>query len=200
MSKWGIEEKETLDVIDRIEFCGDILNVACGDERFNNKLLEVAEKVIAVDLDEDELKNLEKNCPPEFKNKLQTKKIDIRNKFVFDDETFDGVFCTGTLHLFESKIIIKILKEMKRVLKKNGKIVFDFATDIKRVDKNGKSVVFKDEGNYRLEESIEFFEKQLKDFDFHIDTSTFLEEDLDSQAGYQYIRGNFLIISGMKKQ
>lgn len=53
MSKWGIEEKETLDTIDRIGYSGHILNLAAADGRFNNKLLEYADKVTTVDLEED---------------------------------------------------------------------------------------------------------------------------------------------------
>lgn len=198
MSKWGIEEKETLDVIKKINLEGYVLNVAAGDGRFNNTLLENALKVMAIDISGDDLEALKKNCSKHLKNKLQTKTVDITKRFPFEDETFDGVFCTGTLHLFEKEKVCKILLEMQRVLKRNGKIVLDFATDIKRLDKNNKPVVFDKEGNYQMDEAILFLEKELKNFDLNIQKSTFTEENVGEDTGYQFITGNFLIINGQK--
>ncbi len=199
MSKWGVEEKETLAVIEKMELSGDILNMAAGDGRFNNKLLEVANSVMAVDKDATELEVLKNNCPVELKRKLDTKKLDITDLLPFDDDKFDGVFCTGTLHLFEPAIVIEILQEIKRVLKKKGKIILDFATNLKRFDKNGNKVVFASEGSYSTDEAIELFNRALEDFSLNIEVATFEEEDLDESAGYQYIKGEFLIVSGRKK-
>lgn len=198
MSKWGIEEKETIDAIEKIKFNGYILNVAAGDGRFNNKILESADKVIAIDILESELKLLKEDCHESLKDKLFTKVLDITQKIPFEDDKFDGIFCTGTLHLFKKETIAKILEEMSRVLKKNGKILLDFATDIRRLDKNNNPVIFDDEGNYHTEEAIDFFKEQLNNFDLNIEVSKFIEEDLEEGVGYSFIEGNFLIISGKK--
>lgn len=199
MSKWGIEEMETLSAIKKINFNGYVLNVAAGDGRFNNTILKTADKVMAIDISETELELLKDECQESLKDKLHTKIVDITSDFPFEDEIFDGIFCTGTLHLFEEEILAQILKEIVRVLKPNGKIIIDFATDIKRLDKNNNVVIFNKEGNYHTNESIEFFKEQLKGFDLEIKTSTFLEENLDDDTGYHSITGNFLIISGIKK-
>ncbi len=37
MSKWGSEEKETIEAIEKIGFKGKILNIAAGDGRFNEE-------------------------------------------------------------------------------------------------------------------------------------------------------------------
>ncbi|HAB66676.1 MAG TPA: hypothetical protein DCE23_04850 [Firmicutes bacterium] len=198
MSKWGIEEKETLDAMKKINFKGYILNVAAGDGRFNNMLLKSAEKVIAIDISDVELTLLKDNCEEDLKPKLQTKIADINKPLPFKDETFDGIFCTGTLHLFKKEMIINILHEMKRVLKRNGKIILDFATDIRRIDKNGNFIVFENEGNYHTNEATEFFKDQLSDFDLDIQISTFTENNLDISAGYNFITGSFLVISAIK--
>ncbi|MBQ9834524.1 MAG: class I SAM-dependent methyltransferase [Bacilli bacterium] len=199
MSKWGIEEPETLSVIQRVGFYGNVLNIAAGDGRFNNKLLEMANKVLAIDIEDKELKILEDNCPNKFKSKLQTKKVDITEVFPFGDDKFDGIFCTGTLHLFKKETIIKILKEIKRVLKPKGKIILDFATDIKRLDSAGKFVVFENEGSYTAQEAILLFQQELGDFSIEIEIFNFSEENLDEEAGYESIEGKFLVISGSKK-
>ncbi len=194
MSKWGIEEKETLDAIKILR--GNILNIAAGDGRFNNKLLEISDSVTAIDIDEKELNILKENSDS---NNLITKVVDITKRFPFEDSSFDGIFCTGTLHLFDVETVKSILKEIKRVLKPNGKIVLDFATDIKRLDKEGNIVTFEGEGSYSTSEAVELFEKELNDFSLNIDKSTFKEENLNDDAGYNQITGNFLIISGTKK-
>ena len=109
MSKWGIEEEETLDAMEKIGFTGNILNIAAGDGRFNNKLLQLSNSVTAIDIDELELQALGGACPENFKHKLSTKRADITQKLPFHDTTFDWVFCTGTLHLFNIKIHQSVL-------------------------------------------------------------------------------------------
>lgn len=93
----------------------------------------------------------------------------------------------------------QILNEIKRVLKNNGKIVLDFATDIERFNQKGERVVFEGEGNYQKEEAISFFQEQLKEFNLCMNLSIFKEENLEVDAGYQSIIGNFLVIYGIKK-
>ncbi len=198
MSKWGIEEKETLDAINEIGLSGNILDVAAGDGRFINELLKLSQSVTAIDINKKELDCLKNNCFKEYSNKLNIEIVDITKTFPYEDNLFDGIFCTGTLHLFNKDKIGFIVKEIERCLKKNGKIVLDFATDIKRYDKNGKEVIFEGEGCYSSVEAILLFKELLKDFSFSIQKSTFSEDNLDD-AGYNCIKGNFLIISGYKK-
>lgn len=135
MSKWGIEERETLNAINQMNIHGNILNIAAGDGSFNTALLEKSDKVIAIDNDDLELQKLKRECPSSLKNKLDIMNVDITKDFPFRDETFDVAFCTGTLHLFKEDTVIKILNEIKRILKKEGILILDFATEISRFDK-----------------------------------------------------------------
>ncbi len=73
-------------------------------------ILNLSDKVVTVDIDKEELKELEELeiiVPKNLKNKLEISCIDITKKFPFEKNTFDGVFCTGTLHLFDEDIILK---------------------------------------------------------------------------------------------
>lgn len=194
----GKEEKETLNAIENIQFSGNLLNVASGDGRFITSLLREVKTVLAIDNNDLDLEVLKNNCPKELQNKLYTKNVDITKPFPFDNETFEGVFCTGTLHLFHKEIMIQILEEMKRVLKPNGKLLFDFATDIYRTDKNGVKVSFKEEGNYTIEEAMVLLEEQFKDWELKKEIAHFIEENADSSIGYQTIKGKFIIISATK--
>ena len=190
MSKWGNEETETLEVINNAGFLGNVLDVAAGDGRFLNKLLSNSNYVTAVDIDKNELETLRDNCPKEYLNKLKLDVIDITKRFPYQENTFDTIFCTGTLHLFDKKTISSILKEMIRCLKSNGVLIIDFATDIKRLDNNGKEVIFEGEGSYSTEEAISLFNELLNDLSLNIQVATFKEDNLD-ETGYNSITGNF---------
>lgn len=198
MSKWGSEEKETLEAINRAGFQGYILNIAAGDGRFNNELLKLSDRLLAIDINEQDLQFLKKDCLIGQEKKLYTKKVDITQPFPFDDETFDGIFCTGTLHLFNEDTIRNILTEINRVLRENGVIVLDFATDILRLNADGNNVVFDGEGHYDTQQALELFKSSLAKFDINIEISSFKEENLGSNVRYNVISGNFLIISGKK--
>ena len=119
MSKQGIEEKETLDAINEIGLSSNVLDIAAGDGRFINKLLKLAQSVTAIDIDKKELDFLKNNCPKEYSNKLNIEIVDITKPFPYENNLFDGIFCTGTLHLFNKDTIGFIIKEIERCLKKN---------------------------------------------------------------------------------
>ena len=198
MSKWGKEEQVTIDAINKMGLLGKTLDIAAGDGRFINYLLKLSQSVIAIDINKEELDSLTNNCSLDLKNKLSTEIVDITKKLPYENSFFDTIFCTGTLHLFNKDTIEFIIGEIKRCLKKNGRIIFDFATDIKRYDKNGNEVMFEGEGCYTIEKATVLFKELLKDFSIKIEKSTFSEDNLE-EAGYSSIKGNFLIITGYKK-
>ncbi|MCD4819255.1 MAG: methyltransferase domain-containing protein [Candidatus Cloacimonetes bacterium] len=96
---------------------GKILDVATGGGQFVNLLMNSLgkyDKIIGIDTNKKAAQAFETNFkdkPVEFQNK-DAYKID------FDDESFDMVSISNSLHHFED--IDKILSEMKRVLKKDG--------------------------------------------------------------------------------
>ena len=105
MSKWGIEEKETLDAINEIGLSGNILDVTAGDGRFINELLKRSQSVTAIDINKEELDYLKNNYHKEYSNKLNIEIVDITKAFPYEENLFDGIFCTGTLHLFNKDTI-----------------------------------------------------------------------------------------------
>jgi len=144
-SIWGTGDKDTLELLNQIEIRGKWLNLAAGDGRYNLNLLEKADFVVASDIDESALKKLWQNTPDKFKAKLKTEVFDITKNSLFENNTFDGVFCTDTLHLFPKEILRQIFSEIDRILKPNGRILIDFATDIKRILPDGKLYTRKSE-------------------------------------------------------
>ncbi len=137
-SIWGLDDKDTKQLLKKIEIHGKWLNLAAGDGRYNLNLLEKADFVVAGDIDESAISKLWHNTPEEYKAKLDTKAFNITKKFPFEDNSFEGIFCTGTLHLFPKEVLQKIISEIDRILKPNGKVIIDFATDIKRIYHSGK--------------------------------------------------------------
>lgn len=104
-SIWGTEEEITSKMISTSDITGTWLNLCAGDGRFNNRLLEKADEVIAADIDENALQKLSRITPKDLRGKLKTKKVNVVERFPFDSEEFDGIFCVGTLHLFPTQII-----------------------------------------------------------------------------------------------
>jgi len=198
-SKWGSEESETIDVINEINYSGKVLNLAAGDGRFNNLLLDYASEVIAVDNDINELKILESICPEHLRSKLSLSIIDITKTLPYKESTFDGIFCTGTLHGFDTETIKKIMLELNRVLKKDGKIVIDFATDVERVKENGDLIIYDGEGLYTTNEALELFKTFNTLFNFNIKYGKCHEPNLFLNDEKYDFKCNFLLLYGTKK-
>ena len=81
-----------------------------------------AEKVIALDIDPDQIELAKKNLMPEVIEKIEFK---VEDAMALDepDETFDAVFSFGVLHHMEDWK--KAVKEISRVLKRGGEFFFE---------------------------------------------------------------------------
>lgn len=198
-SKWGDEEKETTAIIKRVNFSGKVLNVAAGDGRFNNELLIYADHVVAIDNDINELHKLKNRCPNNLIKKLSTNVVDVTKKLSYGDNSFDGVFCTGFLHTFKDEKLNKIMIELHRILKKGGKIVIDFATDIRREKEDGGLITYEGEGNYALDEAKQIFCKMSELFNLNFEYGKCHESDLYLNDIKYDFKCNFLVAYGSRK-
>ncbi len=195
-SIWGTGDKETLELLDKEEIKGKWLNLAAGDGRYNLNLLKKADFVVASDVDESALSKLYHTTPEKYRTKLETKVFDITKPFPFDDASFDGIFCAGTLHLFPRDVFRKIVFEIDRILKSNGKIIIDFATDIKRVSPNGKLIVFGDEPQYTLDEAKEILKEVFKKYKIKIqELQVFEEEFKAADPPYKFSCKGILLVA-----
>lgn len=197
-SIWGIEEKETLNLLNKTEIDGKWLNLAAGDGRFNLQLLKKANIVVASDIDESALSKLWFITPEEYKAKLHTKAFNITQKFPFEGNSFDGVFCTGTLHMFPKEILRSVFCEIDKILKSHGKIFIDFATDIKRVLPNGKNYVRK-YPQYKLKEVEELLKESLKNYKTEFYESEVSEEEIKEKSFSYKFSCKFIILIAEKK-
>ncbi len=164
-SIWGKGDPDTLRILKKMEFHGRWLNLAAGDGRsYNLILLKKAGMVVASDIDASALSKLWHNTPRRYRKKLKTKVFNMAKRFPFKSNSFDGIFCTGTLHLFPRKVFRGIFREMDRVLKPNGRIIIDFATDITRLMPNEKLYFVKREPKYKIKEAKRFLMKIFRNY------------------------------------
>ncbi|MBI5127344.1 class I SAM-dependent methyltransferase [Candidatus Roizmanbacteria bacterium] len=197
ISIWGKGDLKTLNILSKSEIKGIWLNLAAGDGRYNNILLNKADKVVAADIDGGALKKLYKNTPKDLQSKLETKILNMTERFSFGDNYFDGIFCTGTLYLFPKEILKKIFKEISRVLKKNGFLIFDFATDRKKVRLDGRKITDK-RIVYKIESAGEMIKDLLPNYSHEIIRSK-VPEELIKIGKRQYLFScNFLLVKGVK--
>ena len=198
-SIWGTGDKDTLELLKKIEIHGKWLNLAAGDGRYNLNLLEKADSVVASDIDESALDKLRQNTPDELRAKLQTEVFDVTKKFPFENDSFDGVFCTGTLHLFPTEILRQILSEIDRILRTNGRLIIDFATDIKRILPDEKLYIRKSEPQYTAEEAAKVLRELLHNYQIQIVESEVPEEEIETRGFFYRFCCKFILLTADKK-
>jgi len=196
-SIWGAGDPDTLKLLESESIRGRWLNLAAGDGRYNQQILAKADYVVASDVDKNALQKLYDSTPEQYQAKLEIKDFDIVEIFPFDNQSFDGIFCTGTLHLFPKKTLEKIIKEIDRVLKSRGKVIVDFATDVKRVLPSGESYVRTGEPQYTTQEAKSLLEELFKDYEVKIQESSVPEETIKSGDKQYQFSCNFLLLTAV---
>ncbi len=198
-SVWGTEDVATTKLLNRIETGGRWLNLCAGDGRFNHLLLEKSDEVVAVDIDGGALEKLVRVTPDHLKNKLITKTMNVVEPFPFKDGEFDGIFSVGTLHLFPKPIFQNIFSEMERVLKSSGRMILDFATDIKRTYSDGSLWIVENEPNYTLEEALTFLKEVFQDCQTNFTVES-VEPEKVTLGNKEYIfTSNFILVDAVKE-
>lgn len=196
ISIWGTGDKGTLELLEKEEIRGRWLNLAAGDGRYNLSLLEKADLVVASDIDEGALSKLYNTTPENYRSKLEIKVFNITEPFPFDDDSFDGIFSAGVLHLFPTDVFRKISYEMDRILRPKGKVIIDFSTDIKRVSPDGKPVVFGDEPQYTSDQAKELLKKVFKGYKVRMQESQVPEEEYkDANPPYKFSSKAVLLVA-----
>ena len=192
-SIWGTGDKDTLQLLKKIKIRGKWLNLASGDGRYNLNLLKKADFVVASDIDESALNKLWQNTPEKYKSKLKTGAFDITKKFPFKNNSFDGVFCAGTLHLFPKEVLRQIISEVDRVLKPNGRVIIDFATNIKRTSPSGKLITFGKEPLYTLKDAKTTLKNLFRNYQMEMHESEVVE-DLEAANPPYTLNCKFVIL------
>lgn len=199
VSIWGHGDKDTLELLNKTEIRGRWLNLAAGDGRYNQELLEKAGFVVASDLDESALRKLRDNTPVKLRTKLDMQVFDITQRFPFEDEAFDGVFCASILHYFPENILQQIVSEVDRILKPSGKVIIEFATDIKRILPDGKLYIRKSEPQYTFEEGKEILRELLNNYRVKIIKSEVPPEEIKTYRFVYTLSCQLVLLIANKK-
>ena len=98
----------------------DVLDYGCGTGNFAEKVKSFnPKKIVAVDISEEAIKKAKKNL------KVNNEKIEFRvencEKLNLSSDSFDVAYGGGILHHLN---LNKSLEELKRILRKDGKIIF----------------------------------------------------------------------------
>jgi len=174
-----------------------IIDLGCGTESKIKYLLERGKKVLACDY-ADLAINLAKE---RFKDsvesgKLILKQFDMTYPFQIDENYTDLIIADLSLHYFNKSTTIDILKEIKRVLKPNGNLLF-------RVNS------VKDESyNPNLDKKIEHnfyfakgYEKRFFDMeDIRYFFQDFKIEDVQEETIIRYGKSKVLFIGNVKNK
>ncbi len=198
-SIWGKGDKETLKLLNKEQIKGDWLHLAAGDGRYNLILLKKADSVIVTDIDASTLSKLWHYTPERYKPKLKVKIFNLIDKFPFKDNSFDGVFNTGTLHLFPPKIARNIFKEIDRVLKPDGKVIIDFAVDVKRTKLfDRKPYIIGKRDDYTLIEGKTFLKNVFNNYKLKIIESEPITEIMKEANPAYILNCKFLLVVAKK--
>ena len=83
-------------------------------------LLNKGKKVISCDQSENAIKNIKKNFPEVFDAKC----FNMLDGFPFPDDYCELIIADLCLHYFKEKDTFKIINEIRRILKKDGHLIF----------------------------------------------------------------------------
>jgi ubiquinone/menaquinone biosynthesis C-methylase UbiE len=115
-------------IVKEIQSHSRVLDIACGTGTLSLELAKMNHEVTGIDLSQDMLKKALKKT----KNDNVTFICGDATKLPFGDNSFDVSIITLALHDMPEAIRLKVLKEMKRVTRKEGKIIIaDYNTELK---------------------------------------------------------------------
>lgn len=93
----------------------EILDLGCGIGADTLYLLERGYDVLSCDFYNEALKSIQDNIP-----NSKTLYLDMMKDFPIEDNTYSLIIADLSLHYFDNETTIHIMKEIKRILKKDG--------------------------------------------------------------------------------
>jgi ubiquinone/menaquinone biosynthesis C-methylase UbiE len=115
--------------VDQIKPCQKVLEVGCGVGRFTVRLANRGAQVYGIDTSPEAIRIMQKKAIPDARFEV----MDARS-LKFQDETFEWVFSiTVLMHITEVQELFRAVKEILRVLRRDGKaILLECTTDMRR--------------------------------------------------------------------
>lgn len=98
----------------------NILELGAGQGQDTRFFAENGHKVESTDVSEDALKLNKEKLPTELKRLVNLSRLDMTDKFPYEDDSFDVVYAHLSIHYFDLHTTSKIIGEIYRVLKPSG--------------------------------------------------------------------------------
>lgn len=197
-SIWGDGEQATLQEIDALKPGGNWLDLAAGDGRYVPELVEKVDFLTLVDIRPDDATAAINSLTDIQRIRVKSVFADLTKTLAFKNEEFDGVFCTGTLHLFSEDELRHFFAEIDRILKPSGRLIVDFATEISKTFKDGRVEAGDENLNYSTDQARKLLTDVLKGYDTNLQVSTYTD-DVYNVEGYGYKAvGEFILVVATK--
>ncbi len=98
----------------------DVMDFGCGTGNFTERVINFnPKKILAIDISEEAIKNAKNRLNPNHNNIEY--RVENCEKLNINSNSFDVVYGSGILHHLD---LNQSLAEIKRILKKNGKLIF----------------------------------------------------------------------------
>lgn len=111
-------------IIETFPSKGKVLELGCGLGQDSQFFAKYGHEVVATDIEQTLLDIDERKEPPDVRERVTFMHMDIREKFPFEDESFDVVYAHLSLHYFHHTATQAIIGEIERVLKPHGVLAF----------------------------------------------------------------------------
>lgn len=197
-SIWGEDGSTLLSFIDKADPHGIWLNLASGDGRYCKRLLRDLDCLVASDIDPSALSKLWHRMTEEERQRLALVELNLTQRLPFQDGSFDGIFCVGTLHFFNEEILSRVFGEIERITKPGGKVLMNFGTNIQRVQPNGERLVYPGELQHKLGTALPFLKDSFRAFrtEFHVEDTRAIPF-MEANPPYTY-RSDIVVILAEK--
>ena len=173
---WLDDYKKDLDKYKNTKF----LDLGCGNGADTLYLIERGYKVISVDYSKEAVNNINMNIEGG-----EGKILDMNEKFTFEDNSFYIIVADICLHYFNEEKTYHIMKEIKRILNKNGILIARVSSINDKYYGAGSGYEIEkryyDHGSYAQRY---FNEEDLNKFFGIIGKFTFLEKPMTRNEGY----------------
>lgn len=103
-----------LDIVNSIPK-GKALDLGCGLGQYTQYLMDKGFEVTSADISIEVLNKLKQNTI-----NANVVQLDMAKTLPFEDSTFDLVFANLSIHYFDKETTVKLLKEIRRIIKDGG--------------------------------------------------------------------------------